>query len=93
MQLGLMRGLNALDAARSHSKHPTDELYADKEREFAAHHTTGFSDKLEAHVLASQGEDAEAVEAAYAALTTAITRTEAADGFHGTSALRPTPLQ
>ena len=44
VRLGLMRGhllvghelygLNALDAARSHSKHPTDELYAGMEREF-----------------------------------------------------------
>ena len=86
VQLGLIRGhllvghglyrLNALDAARSHSKHPTDELYADMEREFAARGTTGFSAELEAHALASQGEHAAAVDAAYAALTAAITRAE-----------------
>ena len=88
VQLGLMRGhllvghalyrLDALDAARSHSKHPTDELYADMEREFAARGTTGFSAALEAHALASQGEDATAVDAAYEALTAAITRAEGA---------------
>ena len=57
VRLGLMRGhllvghelygLNALDAARSHSKHPTDELYAGMEREFAARRTTGFADELQ----------------------------------------------
>jgi len=87
VRLGLMRGhllvghelygLNALDAARSHSKHPTDELYAGMEREFAARRTTGFGDELEAHAQASLGEDGVAVEAAYEALTAAITRTEA----------------
>ena len=51
VHLGLIRGhllvghglyrLNALDAARSHSKHPTDELYAGMEPEFAARGTTG----------------------------------------------------
>ena len=88
VHLGLIRGhllvghglyrLNALDAARSHSKHPTDELYAGMEPEFAARGTTGFSAELEAHALASQGEDAAAVDAAYEALTAAITRAEAA---------------
>ena len=88
VQLGLIRGhllvshrlyrLNALDAARSHSKHPTDELYADMEREFAARRTTRFGTELETHALASQGEDAAAVDAAYEALTAAITRAEAA---------------
>ena len=88
VQLGLMRGhllvghalyrLNALDAARSHSKHPTDELYADMEREFAARRTTGFSAELEAHGLASQGQNAAAVDAAYEALTAAITPAEGA---------------
>ena len=88
VQLGLMRGhllvghalyrLNALDAARTHSKHPTDELYADMEREFAARGTTGFSAELEAHALASQGQNAAAVDAAYGALTAAITRAEGA---------------
>ena len=88
VQLGLIRGhllvghglyrLNALDAARSHSKHPTDELYADMEREFAARGATGFGDELQTHALASQGEDVTAVDAAYEALTAAITRAEAA---------------
>ena len=87
VRLGLMRGhllvghelygLNALDAARSHSKHPTDELYAGMEREFAARHTTGFGDELEAHAQASLGEDGVAVEAAYETLTAAIARAEA----------------
>ena len=88
VRLGLMRGhllvghelygLNALDAARSHSKHPTDELYAGMENEFAARNTTGFGDELTAHALASQGEDAAAVGTAYATLVGAIARAEAA---------------
>ena len=87
VRLGLMRGhllvghelygLDALDASRSHSKHPTDELYAGMEHEFAARQTTGFGDELEAHAQASQGEDGAAVETAYEALTAAIARTEA----------------
>ena len=86
VRLGLMRGhllvghelytLGALNAARSHSKHPTDELYAGMEREFAARQTTGFADALKAHAVASQGDDAADVSAAYTALSTAITRTE-----------------
>ncbi len=88
VRLGLMRGhllvghelygLKALDAARSHSKHPTDELYAGMENELAARNTTGFGDELTAHALASQGEDAAAVSAAYATLAGAIARAEAA---------------
>ena len=87
VRLGLMRGhllvghelygLNALDAARSHSKHPTDELYAGMEREFAARRTTGFADELQTHAQASLGEDGVAVEAAYGALAAAIARAEA----------------
>lgn len=88
VRLGLMRGhllvghelygQGALDAARSHSKHPTDELYAGMEHEFAARGTTGFGEELTAHALASEGEDAAAVSAAYATLAAAITRAEAA---------------
>lgn len=70
-------GLGALDAARSHSKHPTDELYADMEREFAARRTAGFGDALEAHAQASQGNDGIAVETAYGTLTATIARAEA----------------
>lgn len=88
VRLGLMRGhllvghelygLSALDAARSHSKHPTDELYAGMENEFTARGTVGFGDELMAHALASEGEDATAVSAAYATLAAAIARSEAA---------------
>ncbi|MCY3818072.1 MAG: hypothetical protein OXH52_01730 [Gammaproteobacteria bacterium] len=88
VRLGLMRGhllvghelygQGALDAARSHSKHPTDELYAGMDNEFAARHTTGFGNELTAHALASEGEDGAAVSAAYATLAAAIARTEAA---------------
>ncbi|MDE0053924.1 MAG: hypothetical protein OXT64_06675 [Gammaproteobacteria bacterium] len=88
VRLGLMRGhllvgrelygLGALDAARSHSKHPTDELYAGMEHEFTARNTIGFGDELAAHALASEGEDAAAVSAAYAKLAAAMARTEAA---------------
>ena len=86
-RLGLMRGhllvghelyrLGALDAARTHSKHPSDELYADMDREFAARQSTGFADELEAHAEASQGEDGVAVETTYRALAAAIARAEA----------------
>ena len=88
VRLGLMRGhllvghelygLGALDAARTHSKHPTDELYAGMDNEFAARGTTGFGAELEAHAAASQGDDAAAVADAYAALTAAVGTSEAA---------------
>ena len=86
VRLGLMRGhllvghelygLNALDAARSHSKHPTDELYAGMEREFAARGTSGFGEELEAHALVSLGDDPATVSAAYGTLTAMIARAE-----------------
>lgn len=87
VRLGLMRGhllvghelhgLGALDAARTHSKHPTDELYAGMENEFAARDVAGFGAELAAHASVSQGDDAAAVDAAYAALTDAVARAEA----------------
>ena len=67
-QLGLMRGHllvgNALfeageqAAAGTHSKHPTDELYAPMETEFAARGTAGFAAQLEAHAQAVAEGDA-----------------------------------
>ena len=88
VRLGLMRGhllvghelfgLGALDAARTHSKHPADELYAGMDNEFAARGTNGFGAQLEAHAAASQGDDAAAVADAYAVLTAAIGTSEAA---------------
>ena len=88
VRLGLMRGhllvghelhaIGALDAARTHSKHPTDELYAGMENEFAARGTQGFAEELTAHAQASEGADAGRVDEAYAALTAAIARSEAA---------------
>lgn len=87
VRLGLMRGhllvghelygQRALAAARTHSKHPNDELYAGMDVEFAARGATGFAEALEAHALASEGEDAAAVAEAYAALTAAIAASEA----------------
>lgn len=87
VRLGLMRGhllvghelygQGALAAARTHSKHPTDELYAGMDVEFAARGAMGFADALEAHALASEGEDATAVAGAYAALTAAVAASEA----------------
>ena len=88
VRLGLMRGhllvsnelyeLGALDAARTHSKHPADELYAGMGNEFAARGTTGFGAELAAHAEAAEGDDAAAVGDAYAALTAAIDTSEAA---------------
>ena len=81
-QLGLMRGHlfvgNALfetgeqAAAGTHSKHPTDELYAPMEAEFAARGITGFAAELAAHADAVQQGDEKDVEARYAELVDAI---------------------
>lgn len=85
-QLGLMRGHllvgNALfetgeqAAAGTHSKHPTDELYAPMETEFAARGTTGFADELEAHAQAVAAGDESVVADRYAELVAAIAKTE-----------------
>ena len=88
VRLGLMRGhllvghqlhgLGALDAARTHAKHPSDELLAGMANEFAARGVAGFDAELAAHATAAAGDDAAAVDAAYAALDQAIGRSEAA---------------
>ena len=85
-RLGLMRGHllvgNALfelgepEAAGTHSKHPTDELYAPMEMEFAARGTDGFAAELEAHAEAVAGGDEDAVQTHYAALVAAIAANE-----------------
>ena len=81
-QLGLMRGHllvgNALfeageqAAAGTHSKHPTDELYAPMETEFAARGTAGFAAQLEAHAQAVAEGDESVVADRYAELVAAI---------------------
>ena len=85
-RVGLMRGhllvghalygLGALDAARTHSKHPTDELFAGMAAEFAARGAAGFGPELKAHATASQSDVPATVGKAYAALTEAMSRAE-----------------
>ena len=86
-QLGLMRGhllvghalfaLGEHQAAQSHAKHPSDELYADVAASFEARGVAGFAAELEAHANAmAMGKEA-AVEDAYQALLAAIGDTEA----------------
>ena len=85
-RLGLMRGHllvgNALfetgeqAAAGTHSKHPTDELYAPMEAEFAARGVSGFTAELEAHADAVAQGNEEDVEARYAELVDAIAANE-----------------
>ena len=86
-RLGLMRGhllvgnalfnLGEQAAAGTHSKHPTDELYAPMETEFAARGSSGFAAALEAHAEAVAGGDEDDVEARYAELVAAIAENEA----------------
>ena len=88
LRVGLMRGhllvghalygLGALDAARTHSRHPTDELFAGMAAEFRARGAVGFGPELKAHAMASQSDDAATVGKAYAVLTEAISRAEGA---------------
>ena len=87
-RLGLMRGhllvgnalfeLGEQSAAGTHSKHPTDELYAPMDTEFAARGVDGFAAQLEAHAEAVAGGDEDDVRARYAALAAAIAGSEAA---------------
>lgn len=85
-QLGLMRGhllvgvtlyrFGALDHARTHMKHPADELYAGLAPAFAAR-GGGFAAELEALALAVEGDaPSEDVEAAYVAVVAAIADAE-----------------
>ncbi len=85
-RLGLMRGHllvgNALfetgeqAAAGTHAKHPTDELYAPMETEFAARGTSGFAAELEAHAQTVAAVDEGVVRDRYAALVAAIGKNE-----------------
>ena len=85
-KLGLMRGHllvgNALfetgeqAAAGTHAKHPTDELYAPMETEFAARGTAGFAAELEAHAQAVTAGDEVVVPDRYAELVAAIGKNE-----------------
>ena len=87
-RLGLMRGHllvgNALvaggerAAARMHSKHPSDELYAPMAAELAARGVAGFAEELEAHARAVDTESDATVADRYAALVAAIGASEQA---------------
>ena len=71
-------GLGEQAAARSHARHPADELYMAVAPELERRGVAGFANELEVHAEALASGDAAAVESAYAALTAAIGRTEAA---------------
>lgn len=85
-RLGLMRGhllvgnalfeLGEQGAAGTHSKHPSDELYAPMEMEFAARGSSGFAAGLEAHAKAVAGGEEDDVQARYAELVAAIAENE-----------------
>ena len=85
-RLGLMRGHllvgNALfeigerEAAGTHSKHPTDELYEPMETEFAARGSGGFAAELQAHAEAVARRDENDVRTRYAELIAAIAENE-----------------
>ena len=85
-RLGLIRGhllvgnalfeLGERDAARTHSKHPTDELYAPMEVEFGARGVSGFAAELEAHANAVDTGDEAAVAERYATLVERIAAAE-----------------
>ena len=85
-RLGLMRGhllvghalfdLGKRMAAGTHSKHPTDELYAPMQTEFAARGSAGFAAQLEAHADAVANGDADTVAERYAQLLAAIGENE-----------------
>ena len=87
-KLGLMRGhllvghalyaIGERDAARSHSKHPSDELYAGVAAEFATQGATPFAAELTAHADAVASGTADDVDAAYATLVAAIAVAEEA---------------
>ena len=88
LQLGLMRGhllvgdalfaLGERDAARTHSKHPADELYLGIEPAFEALGLDGFAAQLAAHSDAVNSGDEAAVAEAYATLTAAMAAAEEA---------------
>ncbi|MEO1481134.1 MAG: hypothetical protein AAFU77_03430 [Myxococcota bacterium] len=86
-QLGLMRGhllvgyelfkAGHLDAAKTHMKHPENELYATVAPAFAARGTGGFASELEALAAAVENNAPKAtVDAAYGTLVSAIERNE-----------------
>lgn len=68
--------LGERNAAGTHSKHPTSELYAPMGVEFAARGSTGFATELQADADAVSGADDETVAARYADLVVAITESE-----------------
>ena len=88
LNLGLIRGhllvghtlfrLGEQTAARSHARHPADELYMAVVPELERRGVAGFAAELEVHAEALASGDTASVASAYAALTAAIGRTEAA---------------
>jgi hypothetical protein len=88
-QLGLVRGhllvgielyrRGAFEAARSHMKHPSDELYSGLVPAFAARGTTGFASELQRLAVLVEGAGTRTdIEAAYTTLLAAMARNEAA---------------
>ena len=85
-RLGLMRGhllvghalfkLGERMAARTHSKHPTDEIYAPMKNEFSGRGSAGFAAQLEAHADAVANADADTVAVRYRELVAAIGENE-----------------
>ena len=88
VQLGLIRGhlrvghalleLGAGAAAATHSKHPSDELYADLEDAFAARGKAGFAPALSDLATAFEAGDLDAASAAHNAVKEAIADAESA---------------
>jgi hypothetical protein len=88
-KLGLMRGhlyvgnelylAGHIDHAKTHSKHPGSELYADVVPAFAARGSEGFAAELSAYAEAFKQEASSGeVEQAYTALVDAIAKNESA---------------
>lgn len=88
-QLGLVRGhllvgielyrRGAVEAARSHMKHPSDELYSGLVPAFAARGTTGFASELQRLAVLVEGTGTRTdIEAAYTALLATMALNEAA---------------
>ncbi len=81
----LLVGMNlyqqgAIDAAKSHMKHPGDELYSGLQAAFDSRGLPGFAEQLQALNEAVKHADAQQVDQAYAQLQTAILAHEQAAG-------------
>lgn len=88
LRLGLMRGhllvgrelfsQGETAAAKTHAKHPQDEIYAQLADSFKERGARGFAAELSAHARAVESGDAAAVNAAYRKVSAAIRRHERA---------------